>query len=40
MIKFGSRTELYLEDLPGLQVTVRAGASVRAGSSALARYAV
>jgi len=39
MIKFGSRTELYLTRLPGLSVTVRPGDRVRAGSSVVARYA-
>jgi phosphatidylserine decarboxylase len=38
MIKFGSRTELYLQDVLGLQVLVRPGDSVRGGNSVVARY--
>jgi phosphatidylserine decarboxylase len=38
MIKFGSRTELYLEDVAELQVLVRPGDAVRGGSSVVARY--
>ncbi|HKB41385.1 MAG TPA: phosphatidylserine decarboxylase [Gemmataceae bacterium] len=38
MIKFGSRTELYLEDVAELQVLVRPGDKVRGGSSVVARY--
>jgi phosphatidylserine decarboxylase len=38
MIKFGSRTELYLAPAPGLSVTARPGDRVRAGTSVLARY--
>jgi phosphatidylserine decarboxylase len=38
MIKFGSRTELYLASVPGLHVTVRKGDPVRGGSSVLAQY--
>jgi phosphatidylserine decarboxylase len=37
MIKFGSRTELYFEDVPELQVMVRPGDVVRGGSSVVAR---
>src|SRR5262249_55716505 len=38
MIKFGSRTELYLTRAPGLRVAVRPGDKVRGGSTVLARY--
>jgi phosphatidylserine decarboxylase len=38
MIKFGSRTELYLAKAPDLVVTVRPGDRVRGGSSVLAKY--
>jgi phosphatidylserine decarboxylase len=38
MIKFGSRTELYLFRAPGLRVAVRPGDRVRGGSSVLAQY--
>ena len=38
MIKFGSRTELYLEPAPGLRLTVRPGDRVRAGETVVARY--
>jgi phosphatidylserine decarboxylase len=38
MIKFGSRTELYLSREPGLRVTVQPGDQVRGGSSVVARY--
>jgi phosphatidylserine decarboxylase len=38
MIKFGSRTELYLEKVPTLRVAVRPGDRVRGGSSVLAQY--
>jgi phosphatidylserine decarboxylase len=38
MIKFGSRTELYLATAPGLCVAVRPGDRVRGGSSVLAQY--
>jgi phosphatidylserine decarboxylase len=38
MIKFGSRTELYLSRAPGLRVGVRPGDRVRGGSSVLAQY--
>ena len=38
MIKFGSRTELYLKYSEELQVQVRQGEKVRAGSSVLIRY--
>jgi phosphatidylserine decarboxylase len=37
MIKFGSRTELYLEPRPGLEVCVRPGDRLRAGESVVAR---
>jgi phosphatidylserine decarboxylase len=40
MIKFGSRTELYLPQHPCLSVTVRPGDLVRAGSSIVARLSV
>jgi phosphatidylserine decarboxylase len=40
MIKFGSRTELYLPRHPGLILTVRPGNRVRAGSSIVARLSV
>jgi len=39
MIKLGSRTELILPEEPGLQVEVKGGDRVKAGSSILARYA-
>jgi phosphatidylserine decarboxylase len=39
MIKFGSRTELYLQDDPQLCLLVRPGDRVRGGTSLLARYA-
>lgn len=38
MIKFGSRTELILAREPGLQVRVKPGDKVRAGSSVMAAY--
>jgi phosphatidylserine decarboxylase len=38
MIKFGSRTELYLSIAPTLHIAVRPGDRVQAGSSVLARY--
>jgi phosphatidylserine decarboxylase len=38
MIKFGSRTELYLAEASGLRVTVRRGDLVRGGSSIVAHY--
>jgi phosphatidylserine decarboxylase len=40
MIKFGSRTELYLAPAPELHITARPGDRVRAGSSVLAHYTV
>ncbi len=40
MIKFGSRTELYLPQHPGLSLTVRAGDRIRAGTSIVARLSV
>lgn len=38
MIKLGSRTELVLPEYDDLQIEVRVGQSVKAGSSILARY--
>jgi hypothetical protein len=38
MIKFGSRTELYLAKAPGLSIVVQPGDRVRGGSSVVARY--
>jgi phosphatidylserine decarboxylase len=38
MIKLGSRTELVLPREPGLEIQVRKGQHVRAGSSIIARY--
>jgi phosphatidylserine decarboxylase len=38
MIKFGSRTEIYLAKTPGLRVAVGPGERVRGGSSVLATY--
>jgi phosphatidylserine decarboxylase len=38
MIKFGSRTELYLEPRAGLEVCVRPGERLWAGKSVVARY--
>jgi phosphatidylserine decarboxylase len=38
MIKFGSRTELYLAKSPDLCVAVRPGERVRGGSSVVAKY--
>jgi phosphatidylserine decarboxylase len=40
MIKFGSRTELYLAQAAGLRVAVRPGDRVRGGQSVLAQYAL
>jgi phosphatidylserine decarboxylase len=40
MIKFGSRTELYLTRAPGLRVVVRPGDRIRGGSSVLAQYEI
>jgi phosphatidylserine decarboxylase len=40
MIKFGSRTELYVAAAPDLRVAVRPGDRVRGGSSVLAQYGV
>jgi phosphatidylserine decarboxylase len=37
MIKFGSRTELYLQQTPGLQLRVQVGDRVRGGQSILAQ---
>ncbi len=39
MIKFGSRTELYVPFRPGLQTMVQPGQKVRAGLTPLLRYA-
>ncbi len=38
MIKLGSRTELILPDEPGLEVTVRTGDKIRAGSDVVAKF--
>jgi phosphatidylserine decarboxylase len=38
MIKFGSRTELYIPQTPELSVEVKVGNSVKAGLTPLARY--
>ena len=38
MIKFGSRTELYLPEVPEIDVFIRPGTRVRGGVSLLARY--
>jgi phosphatidylserine decarboxylase len=38
MIKFGSRTELVLPCETGLEITVKKGDKVQAGSTILARY--
>ena len=38
MIKFGSRTELYLAKAASLRILVRPGERVKGGSSVLARY--
>jgi phosphatidylserine decarboxylase len=38
MIKFGSRTELHLEDDPQLQLLVQTGTRLRGGNSVVARY--
>jgi phosphatidylserine decarboxylase len=40
MIKFGSRTELYLAAAPDLHVAVRPGDRVLGGSSVVAQYGV
>jgi phosphatidylserine decarboxylase len=39
MIKFGSRTELYIPATPGLSVAVKTGTRVRGGITILARFA-
>lgn len=39
MIKLGSRTELLMAAAPGLQIQVKVGESVKAGSSIIAKYA-
>jgi phosphatidylserine decarboxylase len=38
MIKFGSRTELYLPAVPEIEIAVRPGTRVKGGISILARY--
>lgn len=38
MIKFGSRTELYLTERTGLELSVKVGDSVKAGLTICARY--
>jgi phosphatidylserine decarboxylase len=38
MIKFGSRTELVLPCETGLEITVKKGDKVQAGSTIVARY--
>jgi phosphatidylserine decarboxylase len=38
MIKFGSRTELVLPCEKGLEITVKRGDKVQAGSTIVARY--
>jgi phosphatidylserine decarboxylase len=40
MIKLGSRTELIVPDEPGLEVRVRVGDKIAAGSDVVARYSV
>jgi phosphatidylserine decarboxylase len=40
MIKLGSRTELIIPDEPGLQIDIKVGDKVQAGSSVLAHYEV
>jgi phosphatidylserine decarboxylase len=40
MIKFGSRTELYLEPAPDLRIIVKPGDRIRGGSSVVAQYAL
>jgi hypothetical protein len=40
MIKFGSRTELYLPRGEGLTLEAKLGQRVRGGSSVLARFSV
>ena len=37
LIKFGSRTEVFVPDVPGLQLVARSGQRVRAGETILAR---
>lgn len=39
MIKFGSRTELVLQDEPGMELLVQVGQTVRGGATVVARYA-
>jgi phosphatidylserine decarboxylase len=39
MIKFGSRTELILADVPGLSIETQIGQRVKAGCTVLAKYA-
>lgn len=38
MIKLGSRTELTLPREPGLEIQVRVGQKVQAGTTIMARY--
>lgn len=38
MIKLGSRTELVIPDEPGLEIIVKPGDRVKAGSTIMARY--
>jgi phosphatidylserine decarboxylase len=38
MIKFGSRTELYLPDLPNLEIVAKPGLRARGGLTVLARF--
>ena len=38
MIKFGSRTELYLSAAPGVEILVRPGDRLRGGVSIVVRY--
>ena len=38
MIKLGSRTELVLPNMPGLEILVRRGETVRAGTTVVARF--
>ena len=40
MIKLGSRTELIIPQEEGLELQVRVGQKVTAGSTTIARYAV
>jgi phosphatidylserine decarboxylase len=38
MIKFGSRTEIYMARQPGLDILIQPGVKVRGGQTVLARY--